>query len=213
MTSGGSEEKRIIIKLLYNAGKTATEIKKIMDMAGDAHRVSKSLVHKWHKRFQEGFMSTKDEKRPGRPRTIDILTIDAVRREMNVDRRLTVREISDRFNISVSSAHSIMTKELGLERVSARWVPRLLIHDEMEKRVTASRAFIRKWRVAGDAFLKRIITTDETWLHYYDPETKQQSSVWKTKESPPRKRQRLQNLRQSICLLCLWIEMEYSCHM
>ena len=29
------------------------------------------------------------------------------------------------------------------------------------------------------------MTTDETWLYYYDPETKQQSSQWFTKSSGP----------------------------
>jgi predicted RNA-binding protein with PUA-like domain len=32
--------------------------------------------------------------------------------------------------------------------------------------------------------LDRIITTDETWFHYYDPETKQQPSQWKNVDSP-----------------------------
>jgi hypothetical protein len=35
-----------------------------------------------------------------------------------------------------------------------------------------------------EGFLDRIITTDETWFHYYDPETKQQSSQWKNVDSP-----------------------------
>ena len=83
MTSGGSEEKRIIIKFLYDSGKAATETKKIMDMAGDAHHVSRSLVHKWHERFKDGYQYTKDENRSGRSRTIDDFTIDVVRREMN----------------------------------------------------------------------------------------------------------------------------------
>ena len=34
-------------------------------------------------------------------------------------------------------------------------------------------------------FLQIIITTDETWLHNYDPETKEQSAVWKRSGSPP----------------------------
>ena len=34
-------------------------------------------------------------------------------------------------------------------------------------------------------FLQRIITTDETWLHNFDPETKEQSAVWKQSGSPP----------------------------
>ena len=33
-------------------------------------------------------------------------------------------------------------------------------------------------------FLDRIITTDEAWFHYYDPETKQQSGQWKNVDSP-----------------------------
>ena len=41
----------------------------------------------------------------------------------------------------------------------------------------------------GDAFLNRIITTDKTWLFYYDPETKQQSSQWKSSDSPLQRRQ------------------------
>jgi hypothetical protein len=33
-------------------------------------------------------------------------------------------------------------------------------------------------------FISNIITGDETWVFGYDPETKQQSSVWKTPTSP-----------------------------
>ena len=37
-------------------------------------------------------------------------------------------------------------------------------------------------------FLKRIVTGDETWIHHYDPESKQQSMQWKHATSPsPRK--------------------------
>ena len=32
-------------------------------------------------------------------------------------------------------------------------------------------------------FLSRVITGDESWLYNYDPETKQQSSQWKTSSS------------------------------
>lgn len=33
-----------------------------------------------------------------------------------------------------------------------------------------------------------IVTTYESWFHYYDPETKQQSDQWKnTNSSPPKK--------------------------
>ena len=40
----------------------------------------------------------------------------------------------------------------------------------------------------GDAFLESVITGDETWLHHYDPEGKQASSVWKSPSSPTPKK-------------------------
>ena len=37
-------------------------------------------------------------------------------------------------------------------------------------------------------FLRRIITRDELWVYSYDPETKAQSSQWKSPTSPPLKK-------------------------
>jgi len=33
-------------------------------------------------------------------------------------------------------------------------------------------------------FIRHIVTGDETWLHDYDPETKQQTMQWKHASSP-----------------------------
>ena len=73
-----------------------------------------------------------------------------------------MRDIASDFSISVSTAHDIMTNELGFERISARWVPRLLSIDEKQRQVEASGAFLRRWRREGDRFLNRTITTDIT---------------------------------------------------
>jgi len=37
-------------------------------------------------------------------------------------------------------------------------------------------------------FLTLIVTCDESWIHHYDPLSKQQSSVWKHSNSPPPKK-------------------------
>ena len=34
-------------------------------------------------------------------------------------------------------------------------------------------------------FISKVITADETSLHHFDPENKQQSYVWKSPSSPP----------------------------
>jgi len=51
--------------------------------------------------------------------------------------------------------------------------------------------FLENYRLQGDEYLSRIITTDETWLFLYDPETKEQSRQWKTDASPPPKKARV----------------------
>jgi hypothetical protein len=60
----------------------------------------------------------------------------------------------------------------------------MLSEENMTNRTEASRQFLRKFSQSGIGFLYRIITTDETWFHYYDPEIKQQSSQWKNVDSP-----------------------------
>jgi hypothetical protein len=38
------------------------------------------------------------------------------------------------------------------------------------------------------AFISRLITGDESWIYGYDPETKQQSSQWKSPQTPSAKK-------------------------
>ena len=58
----------------------------------------------------------------------------------------------------------------------------------MKTRVGASEIFMRRWRKDGNRFLEKIITTDETMINFYDPETKRESMLWKRKSSPPPKK-------------------------
>ena len=51
---------------------------------------------------------------------------EPVKYMINRDRRTTVRATTDELDISVSTVHGILTDELGMSKISARWVPRLL---------------------------------------------------------------------------------------
>ena len=67
-----------------------------------------------------------------------------------------------------------------MTRVVARWVPKLLSEEQKRERVRCSRDLLKSWRSEKD-FLDRIVTGDESWLHYYEPESKFQSYQWKRK--------------------------------
>lgn len=132
-----------------------------------------------------------DDKRCGRPSVVKSGVKDKVRQLLNEDRRRTVQEMSSELGVSVSTVHDCL-KEDNMSKVSARWVPRLLKNDERECRLRCSHEFVQRVEREGVAFLDRIITTDETWLFHFDPESKQESSIWKTPGSPPPKKARVQ---------------------
>lgn len=148
---------------------------------------SRELVFKWHRRFKEGRTSIVDDERQGRPAMRHKLIGD-VRTVVNSDRRMTVREMADKLGASYGTVERILTQDLKMRKVSARWVPRLLSAHDMERRVSCSREFLKRYKREGTEFLDRIITLDETWIHHFEPESKRQSSVWKTPASPPPKK-------------------------
>ena len=96
----------------------------------------------------------------------------------------TVHEVAVSAGCSKSTAQCVLTADLGLLHVSARWVPRLLTEEEKSARVGASKRFLDTGR-SDPTFLDRINTTYETWVHYYEPEDKRMSMVWKNHDSPP----------------------------
>lgn len=56
----------------------------------------------------------------------------------------------------------------------------------------------------GDSFLNRIVTGDETWIHYYEPESKRQSMEWKHPESPAKKKFKVQPSAGKLMLTVFW---------
>ena len=106
---------------------------------------------------------------------------------MNViesNRWKTVHEVAVSTGCSKSTAQCVLTADLGLSHVSARWVPTLLTEEEKSARLGASRRFLDIGR-SDPTFLDRINTTDDTWVHYYELEDKRMSKVWKNHDSPP----------------------------
>jgi len=54
------------------------------------------------------------------------------------NRRLTVREVANEVGISIGSCHQILTEKLHMRRISAKFVPRVLIDDQKENRFEIS---------------------------------------------------------------------------
>ena len=64
---------------------------------------------------------------------------------------------------------------LGMRKLSARWVPRFVTADHKRARVVASEQCLGMFQRNQKEFLRRYVSVDKTWIHYYTPKTKNQS--------------------------------------
>ena len=64
---------------------------------------------------------------------------------------------------------------LGMRKLTARWVLKSLSDEQMATRASVCSARLKRFR-SKDDFLLRLVTVDETWVHYYEPENKSSES-------------------------------------
>ncbi|VVC26506.1 Hypothetical protein CINCED_3A009587 [Cinara cedri] len=78
---------------------------------------------------------------------------------------------------------------LGMRRVAAKFVPRLLTEQQKQGRVESCSSLKEEFQ-NNTNFFSKVITGDESWCYEYDPENKQQLSQWKSPASPRSKKAR-----------------------
>ena len=123
-----------------------------------------------------------------------------VKAVLDSDRRLSVRLIADQVGLPKSIVHEIVTTELQVRKVCAKLVPKALIDEQKENRVSISHELLDRVRGNSD-FLEQVITGDETWVFECHPEMKRQSSEWHTTESPQPNRARMSKSKMKSMLI------------
>jgi hypothetical protein len=139
------------------------------------------------RRFKNGRKNVTDEDRSVRPETSSSVTnVDRVNILTQENRRITVSAVANVLDINYGSAYSIMYDELKYRKACSRWVSKQLTEDHKQNRVEICIQFLHRYEREG--LLERIVTGDETWVHHFEPESKQQSMRWKHTSSPPTKK-------------------------
>ena len=117
-------EQRCVINFCVKHGVTGIETFHKLKQAYGEHALSRSQVFKWLKAFSEGRESIKDEPRSGRPSTSKTeYNVEIVGTLVRSDRRLTVRMIASELNLSHTTVHQILTGELDMKQLCAKFVP------------------------------------------------------------------------------------------
>jgi histone-lysine N-methyltransferase SETMAR len=176
---------RDIVFFLWKEGISGAEITIRLHSVFGNDALGKTAVYKWIGRFSDGWNATDDAPRSGRPRSST--TDENVQKAQAIidrDRRATVRDIAEELGMGSATAHSILVNDLQLTKLCARWIPRLLTATQMEARVIVAKANLK--RADKDPnFLERLLTVDETWIHHFDPESREQSKQWLTRGCNP----------------------------
>ncbi|UYV62166.1 hypothetical protein LAZ67_1008078 [Cordylochernes scorpioides] len=183
-------DQRTFIKFcVKNEIKCADAFRMLTVAYGEA-TLDRSNVYRWYKMFSEGREDVNDEERAGRPSTSTTdEKINEVEKIILANRRITVREVAEDLNISIGSCHSIFINDLGMRRVAAKFVPKLLNCDQKQHRMNIANEMLDSVRDDPN-LLQRVITGGEAWVYGYDVETKAQSSQWKLPHEPRPKKAR-----------------------
>lgn len=198
-------ELRAVMKFLFLQKKTPREIHDCMMQTLADKCPSYSTVKKWCANFQRGDFETEDAGRSGRPSTVTTPEIvDQVHDLILTDRRISAKTIAETLKISRERVAVIIHDHLGMQKLSAKWVPKCLNADEKRKRVETSRLILQHFELSSDNFLDRLVTVDETWLYHYDPETKQQSMQWRHSGSPRPKKFKTQKSAGKVMATVFW---------
>jgi len=128
--------------------------------------------------------------------------IEKVRQLTQCDRRMTIVEL-EQVGISHGSIHTILSDDLKIRRVSAKFIPRQLTTDQMECRMMVAGDLFEK-STQDPTFLTKSVTGHESWVFAYDPDTKVHSAEWHTSSSPRPKNSRLVKSKEIVMLIAFF---------
>ena len=154
---------------------------------------------------QNGRESVRDDERCGRSREVRTPElIGQIKNFMDKDRRVSIGTISAQFDVSVGTVHTIIRKELKMRKICTKFVPRMLREDQKDRCCHDSREMVEL--IHSDlAILDALATCDESWIYYYDPETKGQSFQWKHAGSSRPKKARQRKSTHKIWWSLFWL--------
>ena len=125
-------------------GNTPTQIKDELDSTYGDSTPSFTTVKFWAANFEfkRGRKSLGDDERSGRPKTAtNDENIAKVHQMVLDDHRIKVKEIAEVMDMSKERVCHILNQHLGMRKLSARWVPRLLTVNQKRVRMNISNAF------------------------------------------------------------------------
>ncbi len=209
-------DQRANIKFCVAQGKSQAETLQTLRTVYGDQTIGKTQCRQWFLQFKEGDLTTpiKDRHRPGRPRSVHCPDkIQEVQAAVNEDTRVTIPQLSRRLQISTGSVHKILHQDLKKTKRAAKFIPRILTAEQKETRVRICEQNIAEFE-HNPAFIRSIITGDESSFCIFQPETKDMSRQWVDHGAPRPKKAIRHTTKKSTMLIAFfdidgWIHHEF----
>jgi len=108
----------------------------IQQTFGDQN-LSHAQMFQWHAWFKTGCTSVDDDEHKGRPTSCTTHeTVARIQELVRQDRRQIIHNIAKEVRIGYGTCHRVLTEELGMHRVTAKFVPRILTADQKQQRIS-----------------------------------------------------------------------------
>jgi hypothetical protein len=121
--------------------------------------------------------TTSDQRHLNSKRTVQTPALAAsVAAAVEDDRRVCIETLATAHGTSVSTIHAVLHDDLGLEKKSARWVPKLLNDNQKQQRVEVCSEFVKVVQRHSLAMLDSIVTMDKMMVCYHTPQSKNSPS-------------------------------------
>ena len=86
-------------------------------------------------------------------------------------------------SLGLASVHFILKQVLKLTKIGARWIPHLLTDEQKRTRVQKAKQLPRKHPKYQKKVFDSLISSDETWVHFYEPRRKGDNRIWALKQA------------------------------
>lgn len=197
-------EQRYVLSYLFKRQKTPTQCLAKLEKVYGRDTMSRTQVFQWFSQFKRGRKSVSSVRQTGRPAEVsNDVTVNTISALLAEDCSLNQRQIAALMGISQSTVQRIIRNDLQMTRVCSRWVPHFLTREQLDSRIAISTKMLARYEQDPE-FLNRIITCDETWVYHFDPNTKQESSGYRRKGDPSKKKVRQQKSVGKVMLIAFF---------
>ena len=165
----------------------------------------RTTISRWYHYFKSGGDRTEDSPRSGRPvQPVNPRLIKMISDLIEEDGRISQSMIALLTGESKGYIDHVIREHTEFIRVIAKWVPKVLNDDQKRVRAKYCRDMLSEYKDNWDYLIDNLITVDETWIYFEQPENSRTSGRWQLPGQAPPEVGRFKNTYKKVMATIFW---------